>query len=69
MSTHGQTGTSMSLSSERTYSKVKSCFRLFHLAFGWAETFLATLVENAGGLRVGIEKKKYCCRLRVKIAI
>lgn len=55
MSTHGLTGTSMSLSSERTYSKVKSHFRLFHLAFGWVETFLATLVENAGGLRVGEE--------------
>lgn len=43
MSTHGLTGTSMSLSSERTYSKVKSHFRLFHLAFGWVETILATL--------------------------
>lgn len=55
MSTHGLTGTSMSLSSERTYSKVKSHFRLFHLPFGWVETFIATLVENAGGLRVGEE--------------
>lgn len=36
-------------------------FRLFHLACSWVETFLATLLENAGGLRVGMEKKKYCC--------
>lgn len=71
MSTHGLTGTSMSLSSERTYSKVKSHFWLF-LAFGWVETFLATLVENAGGLWVEVEKKKYCyslSRIGVKIAI
>lgn len=59
-STHGLTGTSMSLSSGRTYSKVKSHFTLFHLAFGWVEIFLATLLENAGGPSVGI-KRKYCC--------
>lgn len=46
MSIHGLTGTSMSRSSERTYSKVKEHFGLFHLAFGWVEIFLAGLVEN-----------------------
>lgn len=47
MSTHGQTETSMSQSSERTYSKVKWHFRLFHLAFGWMAIFLTGLVQNS----------------------
>lgn len=39
----------------------KIMLQLILPGFWLVETFLATLVENAGGLRVGIENKKHCC--------